>query len=162
MLIVLALLSGCRQSAGNGFVELTGKLFVFNYRVSTATFLVTLSKTKPLPEGAHIRASFDNPAGGAPIVVEEKIWPKIAMITIESPPLRCVRKDVPYAFVIELLTLENSKLQSVSGTIVSSLNQEILGDRPLVVGPGYALNEENLKPDGGAPGYAEKKACEAK
>ena len=39
-------------------------------------------------EGETAVATFENPAGGEPIVVRQKIWPKLDKTTIESPPLQ--------------------------------------------------------------------------
>ena len=95
-------LAACRDSGGEGeFFEIAGKLFVFNYRVATATYLVNLDAAaagggRPDRGGA---ASRTRPAA-TPIVVRQKIWPKLAKTTIESPPLRCVVKDRPYAVSI--------------------------------------------------------------
>ena len=70
LLTALALLavlgvSACRDSGGEGeYFALDGKLFVFNYRIATATYLVNLVPIKPVEEGQTAVASFENPAGG--------------------------------------------------------------------------------------------------
>src|SRR5688500_9735141 len=70
----LLALGGCR---GEGeYFEISGKLFVFNYRVATATYLVNLKPLQPVGEGETAVATFEDPAGGDPIVVRKKIWPK--------------------------------------------------------------------------------------
>ena len=67
-------LSGCQREQTDGPVELSGRIFVFNYRVSTATYLVTLKKTGEIPDGSSAVAEFENPMGGEPLVTREKIF----------------------------------------------------------------------------------------
>lgn len=69
----LALL-GCRESGGEAeLFRLDGKLFVFNYRVATAAYLVNLVPVQPVDEGQSVVARFEDPAGGAPIVVRQNL-----------------------------------------------------------------------------------------
>jgi len=142
--LCLALLAGgCRDSGGGDDIfEISGKLFVFNYRVATATYLVTLKPLMPLDEGQTAVATFENPEGGEAIVVRQKIWPKLAKTVLESPPLRCVVKDRPYAVSIRIEGPDGSLRQAIETNMVSSLDQSILPDRPLVVGHEYQPNPE--------------------
>ena len=143
-------LAACRESGGEDeYFRLDGKLFVFNYRVATASYLVNLVPLQPVGEGQVAVATFEDPAGGAPIVVRQKIWPKLAKTTIESPDLYCVVKDRPYAVSIRIETGDGSVKQTIDTTITSSLDQDILPDRPLVVGPVYTKNPDLAgHPDG--------------
>jgi hypothetical protein len=147
---VLLALGGCRDSGGEGeYFEISGKMFVFNYRVATATYLVNLKPLQPVGEGETAVASFEDPAGGDPIVVRKKIWPKTDKTTIESPPLRCVVKDKPYAVSIAIEGPDGSVMQTIETTMMSSEDQSLLPDRPLVVGPLYTPNPELAgRPDG--------------
>lgn len=146
--------SGCRDTGADGqLFELQGKLFVFNYRVATATYLVNLSPLRPVGEGQVAVATFENPAGGEPFVVRRKIWPNLPKTTLESPPVHCVVKDRPYAVSIEIEGPDGSVLQTIATTMTSSEDQSILPDAPLVVGPGYAPNPElRGRRDGKLPG----------
>ncbi len=59
--------SACRDSGGEGeYFALGGKIFVFNYRVATATYLVNLRPLQPVEDGQTAVVSFEDPAGGAP------------------------------------------------------------------------------------------------
>lgn len=159
-LILLLLIAGCRDNPEGLYVGITGKIFIFNYRVATATYVVTLEKLRPLPDGAVVRTTFDNPAGGANLVITDKVWPKLDKIAIESPPVFCIVKDRPYAFTIELRGPEGGVLQKLSGSITSSLDETVLPDRPLVVGPVYTPNPDLIgKPSGKLPGQEQMK-CE--
>ena len=81
------------------------------------------------------------------------------MMTLESPPLTCVVKDRPYAVSIRIEDADGTVLQTIETTMTSSLDQSILPDRPLVVGPVYTLNPDLAgHPDGKLPGEP-KPAC---
>jgi hypothetical protein len=163
--VVLAALAlgACRESGGkDDYFAISGRLFEFNYRMAAATYVVTLDPLKPVQEGQVAVVSFDNPAGGAPIVVRQKIWPKLPHVTLESPPLTCVTKDRPYHVAIRIEGPDGALLQTLDTTITSSLDQSILPDRPLVVGPEYELNPDLAgHPDGKLPGEP-KPDCPAK
>jgi len=154
-LVLVALLgaAGCRDSGEEGeYFEVSGKLFVFNYRVATATYLVTLNPLQPMREGQTAVATFQDPAGGEPIVVRQKIWPKLEKTTIESPPLRCVAKDKRYSVSIAIEEDGGRVVQKLDTTITSNLDQSVLPDRPLVVGPLYTPNPDLAgHPDGKLP-----------
>jgi len=159
--IGLLALASCRDTGGEGeYFEISGKLFVFNYRVATATYLVTLKPLQPPRDGETAVASFEDPAGGAPIVVRQKIWPKLDKTTIESPPLNCVAKDKPYAVSIVIEGADGATKQTIKTTMTSSEDQELLPDAPLVVGPAYTPNPDLAgHPDGKLPGV--HKECPA-
>lgn len=149
-----AFIGGCRDSGTDGehFV-LDGKIFVFNYRVATATYLVNIRPVKPIGEGETAVVSFEDPAGGEPIVVREKIWPNTQKTTIHSPPLRCIVKDRPYEVVIRIENAGSELLQRIDTTVTSSQDQSLLPDRPLVVGPFYDPNPDVAgHPGGDLPG----------
>ena len=139
---LIALLGGCRESGKDDYLALNGKVFIFNYRVATATYVVTFAIVRPVPEGSMVVAVFDNPNGGEPFRVEEKVWTKTGKVALESPPLTCVAKGKPYAFSVSLLGPDKTVLQRIGSTLTSTLDQSILPDRPLVVGPVYTPNPE--------------------
>jgi hypothetical protein len=150
----LLVFAGCRESGGEGeYFELSGRLFVFNYRVATVQYLVTLRPLKPIGEGEFAVATFENPAGGEAIMVRQKIWPLNDKVTINSPPLECVVKDKPYKVSIRIENAQGALMQALETTMASSQDQSVLPDKPLVVGPFYDPNPE-LKghPDGYLPG----------
>ncbi len=153
LLACATVVGACRDSGGEGeYFKIDGKLFVFNYRVATATYLVNLVPLKPVEDGQTAVASFQDPAGGADIVVRKKIWPKLAKTTIESPPLRCVAKDRPYRVSIRIEGPDGALRQTIETTMASSEDQSLLPDKPLVVGPLYTPNPEVAgHPDGKLP-----------
>ena len=154
LLLAGAAVGACRDEGGKGeYFAISGKLFEFNYRLGIATYVITLNPLRPMGEGQVAVVSFQNPAGGDPIIVNQKIWPKLAHITLTSPPLTCVVKDKPYAVSIRIEDASGTLLQSFETTLTSSLDQSILPDRPLVVGPVYELNKDMVgHADGKLPG----------
>jgi hypothetical protein len=149
----LLALAACRETGGESeYFEIDGKLFVFNYRVATATYRLNLKPLQPIGEGQTAVATFENPAGGEPLVVRKKIWPKTEKTMIESPPLRCVKKDKPYKVSIRIEGQDGKVLQTLETAMASSENQDVLPDLPLVVGPGYTPNPDLAgRPDGQLP-----------
>jgi hypothetical protein len=142
------LVAGCRDTGKEGeYFVLDGKLFVFNYRVATATYLVNIKPVRQVGDGQMAVVSFEDPAGGAPIIVREKIWPRMEKTTLNSPPVFCIVKDKPYAVSIRIEDASGALLQQIDTTMTSSQDQTLLPDKPLVVGPLYTPNPEASTPD---------------
>ena len=153
LLLAGVALGACRDEGGNGeYFAISGKLFEFNYRLAKATYIVTLNPMQPMDGNQVAVARFEDPAGGEPLVIRQKIWPRLSHVTLESPPLTCVVKDKPYAVSINIEGADGAVVQKIDTTITSSLDQSILPDRALVVGPVYELNKELTgHPDGRLP-----------
>lgn len=159
-LAVLLALGACRESGGEGqYFEINGRFVVFNYRVARATYLVTLKPLQQIAAGQTAVATMENPAGGEAIMVREKIWPNLDKVTIESPPLRCIVKDRPYAISIVIEAQDGKFLQKLDTTVTSSLDQTVLPDAPLVVGPGYTPNPALAGRPGGDLPPEQVEAC---
>ena len=136
------LLAACQRETGPDPLKLTGKMFVFNYRLAYATYLVTLEQTEPLPEGSMVKAEFENPAGGAALTLERRIFPNLPRVVLESPDITCVKKNQPYKVTISLLGPDGDTLQTLETQVTSNLDQSILPEKALVGGPGYDRNPE--------------------
>jgi hypothetical protein len=142
MSLIALLLLGCKDESRVGYVELTGRVFIFNPRVATAVYVVTLGVLTPLPDGARVEALFDNPAGGERLKVAQLVRTPMGKIALESPSLLCIKKGQRYAFDITLMDASGASLQTISSSIESSLDESILPDVPLVIGPEYQPNPE--------------------
>jgi hypothetical protein len=142
--IILAslLLLGCQDESRSGYLELTGRVFIFNPRIGKATYVVSLGMLKELPKNARIKAVFEDPAGGEKIEVNEVARVLAGKVAIESPAVFCIKKDQRYAFEITLLDSKSAVLQTIASSIKSSLDQSIMPDAPLVVGNAYEPNPE--------------------
>lgn len=160
MVVIAALaLGACRDSGADKLFEISGRLFEFNYRLGVATYVVTLNPLRPMGEGQVAEVDFENPAGGAPLLVTQKIWPKMRHITLTSPPLTCVVKDRPYAVAIRIKDKDGALLQKLDTTLISTQDQTDLPDAPLVTGSRYELNPALAgHPDGRLPN-APKPTC---
>lgn len=157
-LAVAAVPAGCQRETGGEPLHLTGKIFVFNYRLAYATYMITLNRTEPLPEGATITAEFENPAGGEPLVLQRKLFAAQEKVVLESPDVRCVKKARPYRVSITVEGPDGARLQALQTTVVSDLDQNVLPAHALVVGPAYDKNPEMFK-DGKAPEHFETAKC---
>ncbi len=149
-LAALLVAAGCQRQSDEGPTELAGRLLVFNYRISTASYMIVLKKTAPIPEGTVAVAEFENPMGGDPLVVRQTIYPFWDKITLESPDIHCVRKDWPYSVSVRLVDAGDRTIQTIRTQVTSDLDQSVLAAKPLVVGPIYTKNPEVFKPDGTA------------
>ena len=159
ILLPLALaLAACQRETGGDPLKLTGKMFVFNYRLAYATYLVTLEQMAPLPDGTVVKAEFENPAGGAALTLERRIFPNLPKVVLESPDVTCVKKARPYKVTIAVVGPDGGTLQSIETQVTSSADQSILPAKALVVGPGYDKNPEVFK-DGKAPAHFEMATC---
>ncbi|OCP01381.1 MULTISPECIES: hypothetical protein [unclassified Ensifer] len=157
--VTLALLAaGCQRETGPDPLKLTGKMFVFNYRLAYAVYTITLQKTEAVPEGSVVIATFENPVGGAPFTLTRKLFPRLDRVVLESPDLTCVKKEKPYAVTIEVKGPAGETLQKLETTVTSDIDQDILPAKALVEGPAYDKNPEVFI-GGKAPKYFETAKC---
>ncbi len=140
VLLTFLSLSACKDEERSGYVHLSGHMFIFNPRVATATYMVTLHIMKPLPKGSRAIVVFENPAGGEKLRQEKPIGDTQEKITFESEPLLCVKAAKPYAFEVNVFGPDNVVLQHIQSSITSTLDQSVLPPVPLVIGPGYEPN----------------------
>lgn len=150
LLAIVALLSltGCQRDEPREVAKLSGRMFVFNYRVAVASYLVTLQRIAPIRDGSTVEAAFENPRGGPDLIINDKIFPTNDRITVQSPPVECVKQDRPYKVSIRIKAPEGDILQTIQTTIRSDTDQSALPAKPLVVGPLYTPNPEVFKSDG--------------
>ena len=160
LLPLALLLAACQRETGPDPLKLSGKMFVFNYRLAYATYMVTLERTEPVPDGSVVKAEFENPAGGAPLTLERKLFPNLKRVALESPDITCVKKNTPYKVAIFVVGPDGKVLQSLETQVTSNVDQSILPAKALVVGPGYDKNPEVFK-DGKTPEHFEMAKCPA-
>ncbi|MBB4102705.1 hypothetical protein [Allorhizobium borbori] len=141
------LLATCQREDAEP-LKIKAKTFVFNYRVSTAAYMLVLARNAPLPEESYAETRYENPAGGEPITVRSRIFPFWEKVTLESPAVHCIVKDRPYAVFVRIVDGQNKVLQTLETSIISNQDQTVLAAHPLVVGPVYAPNPDVFKPDG--------------
>ncbi|MBP1882761.1 lipoprotein [Sinorhizobium mexicanum] len=157
-LLAAAVLAGCQRETGPDPLKLTGKMFVFNYRLAYAAYMITLNKSEPVPDGSVVVARFENPAGGEALTLERKLFPKLDKVVLESPEISCVKKERPYTVTIEVKGPDGAMLQKLETTVTSDVDQDVLPAKPLVEGPAYDKNPEVFV-GGRAPERFETAAC---
>jgi hypothetical protein len=158
--LVIALAAGCQREEAEALYAPSGKVFVFNYRHSYATYMLTFAKVADVPQGARVFAEFENPEGGAPLTLDRPLFPGQDKLVLESPHVSCVKKERPYKVKMAVLAPSGETLQSYETTVISTLDQSILPEKPMIVGPGYQMNPEVYKA-GGKADYAGKANCPA-
>lgn len=146
--LILLALAGCQREEQRDVAKISGRMFVFNYRVALATYLVTLQTQVPIEEGSVIEAEFENPRGGEALTVSDRLFPKNSKIVLQSPPVECVRQDRPYKVTIRLRAPNGHVMQTLETKVTSDTDQSRLPAKPLVVGPLYTPNPEVFRNDG--------------
>ncbi len=148
LLFVPLALAACQREEQREVAKISGRMFVFNYRVATATYLLTLQPLSPIREGSMIEADFENPRGGDALAVSERLFPKNPKILLQSPPVECVKQDRPYNVTIRLKAPDGHLIQTIETTVKSDTDQSLLPAKPLVVGPLYTPNPDVFRGDG--------------
>ena len=129
------------------YLDILGGGFVFNYRVADNFYGFTAIVKRPLESGSIIEAEFEDPAGGNPIVVRERVSPMTDRYAMRTPALSGVEAHKPYQVTVRVLDrLETKEIWSTTRSYSSQIGQEKTPEKALTVGPGYHLNPEN--PDG--------------
>jgi hypothetical protein len=157
VLFMILCLAACKQEKPEGLYELTGRIFVFNYRVSEASYMVTIAQVQDIPQGLSVVARFADPTGGAPIEIIRPAWPKLAKVALSSPPVRCVKSGIAYPVEIEIRDPSGQILQTIKTSVTSTVDQSVLAAKPLVTGPGYERNSDVFKP--GGPDFSPDPDC---
>ncbi len=158
LLVAITSLSACQRETGPDPLELTGKMFVFNYRLAYATYMITLTKTEQVADGSTVVATFEDPSGGPPLTLDRKLFPKLDKVVLESPDVTCVKKQKPYAVTIEVKGPDGAILQTLKTSVISNLDQDIMPAEALVVGPAYDKNPDVFK-NGKAPEHFQTAKC---
>lgn len=137
-LLVAVLTAACSESGE--YLALAGGGFVFNYRIAEASYGIALKPMRDIPEDSVITATFDNPSGDEPFVLSKEGPFNPVRIAFQTPALEGVIADHPYKVVVVLTDATGSELQRIEKTFVSELDQSVLPERPLAIGPGYQEN----------------------
>lgn len=127
--------------ANKPLLNILGGGFMFNYRIAEVYYGFTAVVQKPLPYGSIIEATFENPAGGAGLVVRTRVAADTNTYSLRSPPLRGVGAGKPYTVAIRVFDRQQTEvLWSRDMAFKSQVSEAIMPDQPLTVGPGYAKN----------------------
>lgn len=122
------------------YLQVVGGGFIFNYRVADVFYGFTAVVQRPLPTGTIVEAAFEDPAGGLPHVVRQRMaGAQMSRFAMRSPPVQGIEAGKPYEVVIRILDRdETSVLWSDRRVFRSQLDSGTAPREPLTVGPGYA------------------------
>ncbi len=157
--LALLIFTGCQREVEK-LAEFSGHIFVFNYRLSKANYVVTLRPIGVLPEGGVAVARFDDPRGGEPLVTRANLYPKMEKIVLESPDVQCVREGRSYSVTIDLTDATGRVVQKLDTKILATIDQSILPASAMVVGPAYDKNPKVFK-DGATVDLTPVRDCPA-
>lgn len=124
------------------WLQVMGGGFIFNYRVADVYYGFTAAVMRPLPTGSIVEAAFENPAGGPPLVVRQRVGgAEMTRLSLRSPPVRGVEAGRDYHVALHILDREDERvLWSSELTFRSNISDKVVPERPLTIGPGYARN----------------------
>ena len=140
--ILFAIGLAMREPVGDKpYLRIAGASFIFNYRVAEVFYGFTAEVQKPVRNLSLLEAVFEDPGGGPPILVSERLNPRTKRYSLRTPPVRGVEKDRPYRVTVRLIQNgDNAILFEDELTVRSQIADVVVPERPLTVGPGYARN----------------------
>lgn len=125
------------------YLRVIGGGFVFNYRIAEVYYGFTAIVDRPLLPGSVIEASFEDPGGGPAHVARLRVDSDTNRYALRSPPVRGVVKGRPYAVSVKVMDREEKQvIWSEELVFRSQLDDTVVPDQPLTIGPGYARNPE--------------------
>jgi len=125
------------------YLKILGGGFMFNYREAEIFYGFTAQVVRPLASGSIIEARFDDPAGGAPLVVSERVSTMTDRYALRTPPVRGVEAKKPYR--VEIRVYDRTKttlLWQEEHSYASQIADTVVPEKPLTIGPGYHRNPE--------------------
>lgn len=146
--MLLAALSASCQRQDTDYISISGKIFIFNIRLARAYYMLDLNRLAATPDDAVVVAEFEDPAGGPALVKEQKVFPKMTRIDLQSPDINCVVTGKPYKIHVTLKAADGKVLQTLDTTLTSTLDQTVMPAQALVVGAAYDKNPDAFDKDG--------------
>ena len=120
------------------YLEFAGGGFVFNYRHGDADYGFVAKTLRPIPKGTIIEAKFENPDGGDPFVIRETVERRRLQYVFRTSPVHGVKANRAYRVDLRLLDPKDGRIMaSYTRNFRSNVDQEVLPDRPTVIGPGH-------------------------
>lgn len=132
--VAAAIVGGCSDNSGD-YIKVGGGGFIFNYRIAEATAGVIAEPQRDLPDGSKIEASFENPAGGDPIVIAKLTTHGRKRYSFDTPPLSGIKGGRDYAVTVRVIGSDGTELQKVDYQLRSDIDQSVLPDAPLATFP---------------------------
>ena len=137
-------LIGCTNGdTGKPYLEFAGGGFIYNYRLATADYGFVVRRVKKIPAGTIIEAEFENPSGGPPIVIRQVARSTRLSYKFETPPVTGIKANTDYRVEVRLVDPGDKRVFArYSRSFHADVDQDILPDKPPVIGPGYQPNPE--------------------
>ncbi|MBU4528586.1 MAG: hypothetical protein KUA43_22345 [Hoeflea sp.] len=125
------------------YIGIAGGGFIFNYREAQVFYGFTAHVLKPLPVGTLMIADFEDPGGGPRLTVETRLHARSTRYGVHSPNVRGVKAGQSYQVSIRLYDHTRTKLiWSAEKSFTSQVDDSVVPDKPLTIGPGYFPNPE--------------------
>jgi len=132
--------------ADKPYLGIAGGGFIFNYREARVFYGFTADVLKPLSVGTLMIADFEDPGGGPPLTVETRLHARSTRYGVHSPNVRGVRAGQPYQVSIRLYDHTRTRLiWSAQKSFISQVDDSVVPEKPLTIGPGYFPNPELSK-----------------
>jgi hypothetical protein len=144
VLLVAGLATACTKQEAP-YMDVIGGGFIFNYRLAIAFAGVVVVPLRAMPDKSEIEVSIENPAGGAPIIMRQAPTTR-GKIEFNTEPLTGIKVDTDYDVTVRLVAADGKELQRVDKVFRSNVDQSILPEAPLTIGPGYTPNPNAPKP----------------
>lgn len=135
--------TACEEDPNSPYLEFTGGGFIFNYRIGEAFYGFIARPLRDIPPGTTMIAEFEDPAGGAPLIVSQVVESNQIQFNFRTPGVKQVKKERPYLVKVKLVdTSSNLIFAEYSRHFSSSIDQSTLPDKALTIGPGYHPNPD--------------------
>jgi hypothetical protein len=138
----LVFLAGGCSDDKSPVIVIEGGGFIFNYRIAEVFYGVSVKPMRKLAAGTILEASFENPAGGPPIVVTEPVTGDRVSYGLRTPALSGVKAERDYTVVVVARDRGGQEIGRAERSFRSALDQETNPEKPLTIGPGYTPNPE--------------------
>lgn len=140
---LVAMLTSCADDSDKPYLEFAGGGFIYNYRLATADYGFVVRRVRKIPQGTIIEAEFENPSGGAPILLRQTAQLTRLSYKFETPPVTGIKAGRDYQVEVRLIDPGNNEVFArYSKSFHAEVDQDILPEKPPVVGPGYQPNPE--------------------
>ena len=133
--------SGCADDSDKPYLEFAGGGFIYNYRLATADYGFVVRRARKIPAGTIIEAEFENPSGGPPIILRQIARSTRLSYKFETPPVTGIKAGRNYQVEVRLINSDSNEVFArYSKSFHADVDQDILPEKPPVVGPGYQPN----------------------
>ncbi len=138
-----AILAGCADDTNKPYLEFAGGGFIYNYRLATADYGFVVRRVRKIPQGTIIEAEFENPGGGSPLILRQTAQLTRLSYKFETPPVTGIKAGRDYQVEVRLINPDSNEVFArYSKSFHADIDQDILPEKPPVVGPGYQPNPE--------------------